>query len=105
MPVVVLKSTHRCCVRREGGSGGVLLSAASASEACCCVLSSWGTAAGRSGKQDCVVLAFMRTWSNWTWCMAMDAGGYFHITADVNPGQVVKWPASIAAHHVDRDGE
>jgi hypothetical protein len=37
--------------------------------------------------------------------MAIDAGGCFFTTADVSPGQVVKWPASMEAHHVDMTGE
>jgi hypothetical protein len=60
---------------------------------------------GRSGERDCVVLAFMRTWSNWPWCMASDYGGYFLTASDVRPGRVVKWPAPMTLHHVDRDGE
>jgi hypothetical protein len=34
--------------------------------------------------------------------MAMDYGGYFLTAVDVRPGHVVKCPASMAAHHVDR---
>jgi hypothetical protein len=37
--------------------------------------------------------------------MAMDCGGYLRTVADVKPGHVVKFPASIAAHHVERPRE
>jgi hypothetical protein len=65
MPVVALQSTYRCRVLREDGSGGAMSSAASASMACWCVLLSGDAMVGRSGEQDCVVLALMRTWSKW----------------------------------------
>jgi hypothetical protein len=37
--------------------------------------------------------------------MAIDVGGCFLTAEDVRPGQVVKWTASMAAHHVDKMGE
>jgi hypothetical protein len=37
--------------------------------------------------------------------MAIDAGGCFLTAADVRPGHVVNWLASMAAHHVDKTGE
>jgi hypothetical protein len=37
--------------------------------------------------------------------MAIDAGGSFFTAADVSLGQVVKWPESMVAHHVDMTGE
>jgi hypothetical protein len=43
---------------------------------------------------------FIRTCSKWPWCMATEAGGYFLTADDVRPGQVMKWPASMAVHHV-----
>jgi hypothetical protein len=59
----------------------------------------------RSDGRDCVVLAFMRTWSTWYCSMATDAGGYFLTAADVILGQVVKWSESMVIHHVGRVGE
>jgi hypothetical protein len=37
--------------------------------------------------------------------MAIDAGGCFLTAADVRPGHVIKWPASMAVHHVDKTGK
>jgi hypothetical protein len=37
--------------------------------------------------------------------MAMDCGGYLRTVGDARPGHVVKCPASMAAHHVERAGE
>ena len=37
--------------------------------------------------------------------MAADGGGWHHTCAEVRSGQVVKKPASIAAHQVERTGE
>jgi len=37
--------------------------------------------------------------------MAIDCGGYCRTWADVSSGQLVKWPASIAAHQVEIAGE
>jgi hypothetical protein len=37
--------------------------------------------------------------------MATEAGGYFLTAADVRPGEVVKWPYSMAVHHVERADE
>ena len=34
-----------------------------------------------------------------------DCGGYLHMWVDVISVHVVRWPASIAAHHVERLGE
>jgi hypothetical protein len=91
-------------VRLDGGSGGAVSSAASSSVVCCCVLYSFGVVVVRRGEWDCMVLAFMHTWSKWPWCMATEAGGYFLTAADVRPGRVLKWPASIAVHHMERVG-
>jgi hypothetical protein len=82
-----------------------VLSAACSPVVCCCVLSSFDVVVGRRGEWACVVLAFMRTWSKWHWCVATEAGGYLLTTADVRPGHVVKWPASIVVHHVERAGD
>jgi hypothetical protein len=87
------------------GSRGAASSTALEFVACCCVLLLGGTKLGSSGNRDYVVLTFMRTWSKWPWCMAIDAGGYFHTATDARPGQVVKWPVSIVAHNVDMAGE
>jgi hypothetical protein len=38
----------------------------------------------------------------WPWMLV--AGGCFLTAADVRPGHVVTWPASMAAHHVDKTG-
>jgi hypothetical protein len=62
------------------------------------------SAMGMAGERAWVVLVFMRAWSKWPWCMAMDCGGYFLTAAEVRPGQVVNCPALMAAHHVDREG-
>jgi hypothetical protein len=61
--------------------------------------------AGRRGEQTCVVRVFIQTWSKWPWYIATEAGGYFLTAADVRPGQVVKWPASMMVHHVEGVGE
>jgi hypothetical protein len=37
--------------------------------------------------------------------MAIDCGGYCQTWADVSSGQLVKWPASMAAHQVEIAGE
>jgi len=37
--------------------------------------------------------------------MAIDCGGYRRAWADVSSGQLVKWPASMAAHQVESAGE
>jgi hypothetical protein len=37
--------------------------------------------------------------------MVMECGGYLRTATDVRPGHVVKCPASIVAHHVERAGE
>jgi hypothetical protein len=54
---------------------------------------------------DLVEREFERAWSMWPWRVARERGGYFFTREDVNSGQVVKWPASMAAHHVDKTGE
>jgi len=37
--------------------------------------------------------------------MAIDCGGYWQTWADVSSGQLVKWPALMAAHQVESAGE
>jgi hypothetical protein len=82
-----------------------VLSAASSSVVFCCVLFSLAVMMGMRGNRACVVCVFIRTWSKWPWCMATEAGGYFLTAADVRPGQVAKWTASMAVHHVERVGK
>jgi hypothetical protein len=79
---------RRCIVRRNFFIHGLLLRAVLV----------W-----RGGGKE--VLVFMLTCSKWSWRMVTEAGGYSRPAADARPDQVVKWPASIAVHHVERAGE
>jgi hypothetical protein len=78
---------------------------ASSPVVCWCIFFSLGVVVNRRGERACVVREFIRTWSKWPWCMAKEAGGYFLTASDMRPGRVVKWPASMAVHHVERVGE
>jgi hypothetical protein len=71
IPVVAWQSVYRYRVQREWVSGGAVSSTASAFVAFCCVIFAGGAGVGTSGEQYNVVLAFMRTWSKWSWCMAL----------------------------------
>lgn len=46
-----------------------------------------------------------RSWSRWPLIMADDRGGWRRTMAEVRSGQVVKRPASMAWHQVERAGE
>ena len=48
---------------------------------------------------------FWRVWLRCPLCIAMDVGAYCRTSWEVSSGHVVKWPASIAWHQVERAGE
>ncbi len=59
-----------------------------------------------TGMVDCFVERRpARSWSRWPLIIAMEFGAYFRTCADVRLGQEVRWPASIASHHVESVGE
>jgi hypothetical protein len=61
-----------------------------------------GVAVGVEGLVECW---FFLIWSRWPCGVAVGFGGYFRTKAEVRLGQVIKWPASMASHHVERAGE
>ena len=44
-------------------------------------------------------------WSKWPFSMARDAGRCCRTCFEVNSGHDVRWPASMARHHVEMVGE
>lgn len=46
-----------------------------------------------------------RCWSRCSCIIGVEFGGFCCTWVDVNLGQLVMWPASIASHHVDSAGE
>lgn len=48
---------------------------------------------------------FFLVWSRCPLNIAMESGACWRTSCDVNSGQVVKWPASMALHQVESAGE